>query len=617
MEMIKDNINKVVQAIKMMYKVKKSSIFIFALSELLKSIMPFTTIILMARVVSELEKNTPVESIIKIVIIGAVIIFAIGIIGAIAEKYALQSTEYSFQAFRQMKGEVALNLDYQQLISADTKKLRTRITQENSWGAGYYTLVNVYRNTCKNLFSLIIAIIIILPLFSAIGGMKNLTALSLFLFFGFVVIAAIITSRFRNKKINNSYKLFDNFSTNLPLLFHFIYYKGLKYSNGKDIRIFKAQSLISSHTDSLHKEHQQSFGEVGRMQSSGYALHLAVTTLIQGTAYLFVAMQAINGMIDIGSVIKYAGSIFQFSVAFSGLIAMLSQFVLVCGRFTSTIDFFNIPEIMYKGSLPIEKRRDNEYEIEFKNVSFKYPGSDEYALKNFSIRFKIGQRLAIVGMNGSGKTTMIKLLCRLYDVTDGEILLNDVNIKKYDYQEYISIFSVVFQDFKLYSFSLGQNVAANMEFDEEKAKMCLREAGLSKRIGEMPKGLNTPLYKNFDKDGVEISGGEAQKIAIARALYKDAPFVILDEPTASLDPISEFEVYSKFNEMVKDKTAIYISHRLSSCRFCDHIAVFHEGELVQQGNHESLIKNESGKYYQLWNAQAQYYKRADNVSNEG
>ena len=615
MKKIKDNINKVVQAIKMMYKVKKSSIFIFALSELLKSIMPFTTILLMARIVSELEKNTPLESVIKIVIIGAAIIFAIGIVGAIAEKYALQSTEYSFQAFRQMKGEAALNLDYQQLISEDTKKLRTRITQENSWGAGYYTLVNVYRNTCRNLFSLIIAIIIIIPLFSSVGGIKSFNSLSLLLFFGFVVIAAILTSRFRNKKINNSYKLFDNFSTNLPLLFHFIYYKGLKYSNGKDIRIFKAQSLISSHTNALHNEHQQSFGEVGRMQSSGYALHLAVTTLIQGTAY--VAMQAIKGMIDIGSVIKYAGSIFQFSVAFSGLIAMLSQFVLVCGRFTSTIDFFNIPEIMYKGSLPIEKRRDNEYEIEFINVSLKYPGSDEYALKDFSIRFKIGQRLAIVGMNGSGKTTMIKLLCRLYDVTDGEILLNDVNIKKYDYQEYISIFSVVFQDFKLYSFSLGQNVAANMEFDEEKAKMCLHEAGLSGRIKDMAKGLNTPLYKNFDKDGVEISGGEAQKIAIARALYKDAPFFILDEPTASLDPISEFEIYSKFNEMVKDKTAIYISHRLSSCRFCDHIAVFHKGGLVQEGSHESLIANKDGKYYELWSAQAQYYKRNDSMCSEG
>lgn len=611
MKKIKDNIIKVVQAIKMMYKVKKSSIFIFALSELFKSIMPFTTILLMARIVSELENTAPVDNIIKIVIVGVVIIFVIGILSAVAEKYALQSTEYSFQAFRQLKGEAALNLDYQQLISEDTKNLRTRITQENSWGAGYYTLVSVYRNTCKNLFSLIIAIIIIVPIFNTVEGMKDFNTFSLILFFSFVVIAAILTSKFRNKKINNSYKLFDKFSANLPLLFHFIYYKGLKYSNGKDIRIFKAQSLISSHTDALHDNHQQSFSKVGKMQSSGLALQLAVTTLIQGGAYFFVAMQAINGIIGIGSVIKYAGAIFQFSVAFAGLIAMASQFVLVCGRFTSTIDFFNIPEIMYKGSLPIEKRRDNEYEIEFKDVSFRYPGSDDYALRNFSIKFKIGQRLAIVGMNGSGKTTMIKLLCRLYDVTDGEILLNDVNIKKYEYHEYMSIFSVVFQDFKLYSFSLGQNVSANIEFDEDKAMACLDKAGLLERFKKMPKGLDTPLYKNFDKKGVEVSGGEAQKIAIARALYKDAPFVILDEPTASLDPISEFEVYSRFNEMVKDKTSIYISHRLSSCRFCDNIAVLHEGELVQQGNHESLIANEAGKYYELWNAQAQYYQRSD------
>lgn len=613
MKNIKEEINKVAQAVKMMYRVKKSSIFIFAISELLKSIILFATILLMAQLVSKLEGNAPVDSVIRTMIIGVIIIFMIGIMSAIAEKYSLQSTEYSFQSFRQMKGEAALNLDYQQLISEDTKKLRTRITQENSWGAGYYTLVNVYRSTCKNFFSMIIAIIIIIPLFNALGGISSFSALSLALFFILVIVTSILISSFRNRKINSSYKLFDEFSVNLQLLFHFIYYKGLKYSNGKDIRIFKAQPLISNHTDSLHNKQQESFNKVGTLQSSGYALHLATTTLIQGIAYLFVAVQAINGIIDIGSVIKYAGAIFQFSLAFSGLIAALSQFLLVCGRFTSTIEFFNIPEIMYKGSLPIQKRRDNEYEIEFKNVSFKYPGSSDYALNNFSIKFKIGQRLAIVGMNGSGKTTMIKLLCRLYDVTDGEILLNDVNIKKYDYNEYMNLFSVVFQDFKLYSFSLGQNVAANMEYDEKKAESCLHEAGLAKRIEAMPKGLDTPLYKNFDKHGVEISGGEAQKIAIARALYKDAPFIVLDEPTASLDPISEFEVYSKFNEIVKDKTAIYISHRLSSCRFCDHIAVFHEGELVQQGNHESLLENKDGKYYELWNAQAQYYQRSENI----
>jgi ATP-binding cassette subfamily B protein len=215
--------------------------------------------------------------------------------------------------------------------------------------------------------------------------------------------------------------------------------------------------------------------------------------------------------------------------------------------------------------------------------------------------------MAVVGMNGSGKTTMIKLLCRLYDPTEGEITLNGYDIKKYDYDEYMSIFSVVFQDFKLFSFPIGQNIAASTEYDEKKAEHCLNMAGFGGRLGNMPKRFDTSLYKDFEEDGVEISGGEAQKIAIARALYKDAPFIVLDEPTAALDPIAEFEVYSKFNEIVEDKTAIYISHRLSSCRFCDDIAVFHEGELIQRGSHDALIDDGGGKYHELWNAQAQYY----------
>ena len=214
----------------------------------------------------------------------------------------------------------------------------------------------------------------------------------------------------------------------------------------------------------------------------------------------------------------------------------------------------------------------------------------------------------MVGMNGSGKTTMIKLLCRLYDPTEGEITLNGINIKKYDYIEYLDLFAVVFQDFKLFALPLGQNVAAAQQVDQEKAELCLKKAGFGRRLQELPQGLDTCLYKDFDKDGVEISGGEAQKIALARALYKDAPIIVLDEPTAALDPIAESEVYAKFNEIVKAKTAVYISHRLSSCRFCDDIAVFHEGRLVQRGNHEQLLAEKGGKYEELWNAQAQYYQ---------
>jgi ATP-binding cassette subfamily B protein len=266
---------------------------------------------------------------------------------------------------------------------------------------------------------------------------------------------------------------------------------------------------------------------------------------------------------------------------------------------------------MYKGKLPIEKRSDNMYQIEFKNVSFKYPDSENYALKNFSMKLKIGEKLAIVGMNGSGKTTMIKLLCRLYDPTEGEILLNGVNIKKFKHSEYSRLFSVVFQDYILFPHKLGENVAVSTEYEKDRVEEALTGAGFGERLETLEKGLDSYIYTDFDDDGIEISGGEAQKIAIARAVYKEAPFILMDEPTASLDPIAEYEIYSNLDNIIGSKTAIYISHRLSSCRFCEKIAVFDKGQLIQTGSHSELIKDENGKYYEMWTAQSQYYQTAD------
>ena len=272
-----------------------------------------------------------------------------------------------------------------------------------------------------------------------------------------------------------------------------------------------------------------------------------------------------------------------------------------------TFEYLDLPNSMYQGSLTTEKRRDRQYEVEFKDVSFKYSGSDVWALRHVNMKFKVGKRLAIVGENGSGKTTFIKLLCRLYDPQEGQILLNGIDIRKYKYDDYMNIFAVVFQDFQLICQPLGANVAGKMEYDRERVHKALVDAGFGDRLATMEKGLDTMLYKDLSDDGVDVSGGEAQKIAIARALYKDAPFIILDEPTAALDPIAEAEIYGKFDEIAGDKTAIYISHRLSSCKFCDEIAVFHEGAVIQQGTHASLVADTNGKYYELWNAQAQYY----------
>ena len=333
----------------------------------------------------------------------------------------------------------------------------------------------------------------------------------------------------------------------------------------------------------------------------------AVSVLLIGISYGYVCLKAWNGAFGIGSVTQYVGAVTSLCGGISELFRAVGDLPQNADYLYAIREFMEIPNDMYQGSLPTEKRDDCEYEVEFKDVSFKYPGSDLWALRHVSMKFKVGSRLAVVGMNGSGKTTFIKLLCRLYDPTEGQILLNGIDIRKYRYDDYMNVFSVVFQDFHLLGLPLGQNVAAGAAYNRERVLDCLERVGFGERLASLPNGLDTCLYKEVDDNGVNISGGEAQKIAIARALYKDAPFIILDEPTAALDPIAEAEIYSKFNDIAGDKTAIYISHRLSSCKFCDEIAVFHEGAVIQQGTHDSLVADTKGKYYELWNAQAQYY----------
>ena len=278
-------------------------------------------------------------------------------------------------------------------------------------------------------------------------------------------------------------------------------------------------------------------------------------------------------------------------------------------RMESSFDYLELPDVLPKGHGHIsgEKMKEGAC-IEVKNVSFRYEGTAKMALENVSFRLSPGRKYAVVGMNGSGKTTLVKLLCRLYDPDAGQILLNGEDIREYDPAEYLRQFSVVFQDFCLLALPLGENVAASGDYDDDRVRLCLEKAGSDRRLSRMENGLKTSLYKNIDKDGVEVSGGEAQKIALARALYKDAPIVILDEPTAALDPISEHEIYSGFHRLVGNKTAVFISHRLSSCRFCDEILVFHEGRLVQRGDHDALLSEADGVYSRMWHAQAKYYE---------
>lgn len=379
------------------------------------------------------------------------------------------------------------------------------------------------------------------------------------------------------------------------------------YRNGKEIRIYSQQNLIDKELDKARDEIAEGWFKAYKSAMLPNFLCQVVNILTKALMYGFAVMRAASGMLSPGEVIAFALYFEKISAGvsdlsdFYGLLKITPTF---CKKY---FDFLDIPDEKYKGTIPTEKRDDNEYEFEFKHVWFKYPDSEEYTLKDINLKWRIGEKMALVGKNGCGKSTLVKLLCRLYDPTEGEITLNGIDIRKYKYEEYMELFSVVFQDSKLFSFSLAENVAADTEYDPERVTDCVIRAGLGDRLKTMENGIETCLYKDFDENGVEISGGEAQKLCLARAIYKGSPFIVLDEPTAALDPISEYDIYTKFNGIVGTRTAIYISHRLSSCRFCDDITVLDNGRIIERGSHEKLIAK-GGIYTAMWAAQAEYYK---------
>ncbi len=379
------------------------------------------------------------------------------------------------------------------------------------------------------------------------------------------------------------------------------------YQVGKDFRTYRLERMfLNKFRQSRDKAHKGYWHYI-RKEGALRALVAALNLLSVLAAYVFVGLKAIAGLITVGTVSMQVGAVTALAGAIREAMAYLAELDMQRQYLKNYSAFLDLPSAKYNGTLPVEKRSDGEFQLEFRDVSFRYPNQTQWSLRHVSCRLPKAGRLAVVGPNGAGKTTFIKLLCRLYDPTEGEILLNGIDIRKYDYREYLSILSVVFQDFRLFSMPLGENVAAGADVAADKVWDCLERAGIRERAEQLEKGLDTSLYQK-GQGGVDLSGGEAQKVAIARALYKDAPLVILDEPTAALDPVSEYEVYSRFGEMVENRTSVYISHRMSSCRFCDLVYVFDGGAIVQQGRHEALLEDKKGLYAQLWQAQAEYYK---------
>jgi len=386
----------------------------------------------------------------------------------------------------------------------------------------------------------------------------------------------------------------------------------LDYRNGKDIRLSRMQKMLESEFNRFNDIFCPNYIRWGRKSGEYSALEIFVFVLAGGTAYLYVGQKALAGLLPVGSVLLYVNALGQLTDAVSRLVQKFSEVSYQSEYIRLYEEFIHHPNVHQLGTIPTEKRQDRKYVFTFEDVSFHYPDTAQDVLSHISLTIDASTQMAIVGRNGAGKSTLVKLLCRLYEPTGGRILLNGIDIAKYDYRDYVDLFSVVFQDFSLFAQPLDENIAGGGEPEDARTRQCLEEMGLGERFAREPRGIRSFLYRDIE-EGIQVSGGEAQKIAIARALYKDAPFVILDEPTSALDPLSEAEIYDNFHRLVQNRSSIFISHRMSSCKFCREILVLDHGRIVQRGTHEQLLK-EAGIYRQLWEAQARYYQKADGNS---
>lgn len=599
--------------IRLIHKIYPALLPLIIVSELINAAIPFVNIILGSVIIDALVGGSRYEE------IYAYAIWMVGMNAVLVLLYQGMKKLVNIRKYNLPNliwGEIAshaLRMDYELLEKKETMEMIDKVRE----GMQSYGGPNVFCDSLEKLtrcaVDIVYSLILLIPLFipSEMGAGNRLFDLVNSPTGLVVILVALVFQLLVLYWSNRRYKDLQqrNFETNIEMntklgcLLAPVY----EYAHGKDIRMSQLEVPFV-------KEYKENAGAV---YNNMFTLHrkgeklLAVSTLTSAIfsifCYLYVGIKALFGAVTVGNVAKYVSAFTKFGVSLGDIIDIWI-YIQISGEYLSYfVDFVEIENHKYDGTLPIEKRDDGEYEFEFRDVSFSYPNSEKPVLDHVSFKLKLKEKMALVGPNGAGKTTFIKLLSRLYDPTEGEILLNGIDIRLYDYNEYIQLFSVVFQDFSIFSFSIAENVAASREYDDEKVRDCLIKAGFGKRLAELDKDIHTNLYQ-LEDDGVEISGGEAQKIAIARALYKEAPFVILDEPTSALDPKAEYEIYRSFNELVENKTAIYISHRMSSCRFCQEILVFDQGRIVQQGSHEELVKETRGLYHEMWSAQAKYYQ---------
>lgn len=487
--------------------------------------------------------------------------------------------------------EKTLNIDYEKLLDKDIKdkrELAIRIIDNSRFA----TLTN-------NFYGIISSIIILL------GIILVLVQVDFWILMVVLVVVMINTlSIVYRQKYNRGVYIDIN-----PILRKIQYFMsiGEDISSVKEIKTYlMSKKMVKCYVD-LQNQMRVGIDKTRKLSLLGYGISYIMDTILNGIVYLYLGFRVLHSYLGISDFSFFLTAILNFN---SCIQSIISSFVEISNNGQYLQDYFTFMDIKNKvdktGLALTETIEKKKYAFTFENVSYRYPKKDNFALKNINIKLKTDEKIAIVGENGSGKTTLVMLLMRIIDPTEGRILLNGVDIREYDLEEYRKLFSTVFQDYKLFSFTIKDNITSMTDVEPTKLTRVVAEVGLEQKLSSLKKGVDTYLDKLYDNEGVLLSGGESQRLAIARALYKNAPIFVLDEPTAALDPRMEHEIYTQFKTMTKGKTTFYITHRLASVRFCDRVIVLRNGRVVETGSHYDLIR-ENGYYAELFQLQAQYF----------
>ena len=584
---------------KIAFQYRPSYVFLLLFQILLQAISPFSKIIFPTLIIEELTKvsldQVNLSNLTWILVLFLAVEFIIPFLMNLNWMFLLYNENMLNKYWKKLMGDKMMQMRFYHLENPD---VLDQISKAQDGLLGYGNNLGGFQALINNIIS------ILSNFLSVVGIIYIIAQINIWLIFILIGIVGLrLWNQSQIKKLN-----IQQWEERKRMNRENEYYSSLltDFKYGKDIRLYACKDLLITKNKEYIEDTYQYQIKINQKFKKLTIIDNLFNMINQLLTYGYVAYYFIQSYISIAQYSLYVTSINTF---ISSSYSIFNSFLNIRQNTKMMSEFKKFMEIdatYQEGNVKINP--NDPIVLEFKDVSFAYPNTTEYVLRHINYRMEGQKKISIVGENGAGKSTFIKLLMRLYDPTEGEILLNGINIKEIPIQDYYALFSVVFQDYQLIGFNLGEQITSSDTFDEEKVLQILSEVQFNHKMENLQKGLATSMLKYFDDQGIELSGGESQKIAIARALFKDGKILILDEPTSALDPLAEYEIYSQFHKMTQGKLTFYISHRLSSCRFCDEIMVLEHGEIVQLGHHDKLILDEKGKYFEMFKAQAKYYQ---------